>query len=654
MKKFLCILLAGAMLFSVACNKDEPEENASGGAYDETQGIDKENVVTNIVENGVSAYKIVLPDETDECLDYAGRELQRYIEEVSGARLPVVKESAAGALEGMRYISLGQTKLFADCNFNVDFSALNYVGYVMKQLGNALYIAADGSEGVLYGVYDFCEQVLGIRFLTPEATYMEEKPTVPLYAIDRTEVPAFAGRDYMARQSMRLKDFTARLKMNSTYGEVREQYGNGGRGSYYAGDGHTNLETMLPPDEYGKDHPDWYNSAKTELCYTNGITDEGTYDENAPDSMVNGMLARCKEIILANTTNAKYIMLGQPDNSAWCTCDRCRASDAKYGKSGTLMIFINTVAEQLEKWKEENGIDKEINVATFAYWKTIAPPTKVENGELVLRDEKVKARDNVVIKIAHMSCNYHALFDENCTTNAEFRSYFEGWSLVTDRFLIWDYATNFRHHFFWYPNFNSLKENYLYYQSIGAEGVMTQGAPHEYRYYQGHLENYIVSKLLWNPNRDVNALVEEFNAYYFGDSAAVVNEFVSRMNYHYATLGGENHSFHTELYDTLGFLYAENHPKGLLEAMMDLIETEMERVENSDMSAVDKEERNRRLLEVYIMPQYMYLYNYETYADPTTKRDYAVEFFRNTDKLGIEYYGEGTSIASLKQTYSVS
>lgn len=237
MKRFLCILLAGAMLFSVACNKDEPEENASGDAYDETQGIDKENVVTNIVENGVSAYKIVLPDETDECLDYAGRELQRYIEEVSGARLPVVKESAAGALEGMRYISLGQTKLFEDCNFNVDFSALNYVGYVMKQLGNALYIAADGSEGVLYGVYDFCEQVLGIRFLTPEATYMEEMPTVPLYGIDRTEVPAFAGRDYMARQSMRLKDFTARLKMNSTYGEVREQYGNGGRGSYYAVDG---------------------------------------------------------------------------------------------------------------------------------------------------------------------------------------------------------------------------------------------------------------------------------------------------------------------------------------------------------------------------------------------------------------------------------
>lgn len=48
---------------------------------------------------------------------------------------------------------------------------------------------------------------------------------------------------------------------------------------------------------------------------------------------------------------------------------------------------------------------------------------------------------------------------------------------------------------------------------------MTQGAPREYKYYQAHLENYIVSKLLWNPDRDVNALVEEFNAYYFGDSA---------------------------------------------------------------------------------------------------------------------------------------
>ena len=653
MKKILCLLLSGLLLFAAGCKPETTQENGTDG-YDESQGIDKETVVTNIVENGVSSYKIVLPDETDECLDYAGRELQKYIEDVSGATLPVVKESSAGALTGMRYISLGRTQLFEDCGFQVDFSSLNSVGYVMKQLGNALYIAGETSEGVLYGVYDFCEQVLGMRFLTPEATYMEEMYTVPLYKTDKTEVPAFEGRDYMAKQSMQLKDFAARMKINSTYGEVRAQYGYGGAGNYYAGNGHTNLETLLPPDEYADEHEDWYNSAKTELCYTNGITADGEYDENDPDSLVNGMLERCKGIILANTTNAKYLMLGQPDNSAWCTCEKCRASDAKYGRSGTLMIFINTIAEQLEKWQQENNIDKEINVVTFAYWKTIAPPTRVENGELVLRDEKVKARDNVVIQIAHMSCNYHALFDENCTTNAEFQNYFEGWSLVTDRLLIWDYATNFSNHFFWYPNFNSLKENYLYYQSIGAEGVMTQGAPHVYEYYQAHLENYIVSKLLWNPDRDVNALVEEFNAYYFGDSAEVVNEFVNRMNYHYATLGGERHMFHTELYNTLGFLNAENYPKGLLESMMQLIEDEMERVENSDMSAVDKAERNRRLLEVYIMPQYMYLYNYENYNDPTTKRDFAVDFFRNVDSLGISYYSEGGSIASLKQEYSIS
>lgn len=101
--------------------------------------------------------------------------------------LVAVKESSAGALTGRRYISLGRTQLFEDCGFQVDFSSLNSVGYVMKQLGNALYIAGETSEGVLYGVYDFCEQVLGMRFLTPEATYMEEMYTVPLYKTDRTE-----------------------------------------------------------------------------------------------------------------------------------------------------------------------------------------------------------------------------------------------------------------------------------------------------------------------------------------------------------------------------------------------------------------------------------------------------------------------------------
>lgn len=651
MKRIFILLLIFSLAFGcVACDSKAGNVPESG----EDAGIDRNHIVNYIVKDGETDYSIVTVDSPDECITYAAQELQKYIKDVSGVSVPIVAESRFANIQNAEFISLGQTQLLQDFDFGYDFTSLNGDGFIMRQSGNALFIAGEGSTGTLNGVYDFCERILNIRFLTPDVTYTEQMDEIPLYEIDRVQIPAFSGRDYLANQSMTLKDSAARLRLYSAHGEALPKFGESGRNSYYVMDGHTNLETLLPPDKY-PEHEDWYNEGKKELCYTNGITDDGEYDANDPDSMVNGMLEVCKQIIRENNTGAKYLMLGQADNSEWCKCDRCRASDEKYGRSGTLMIFCNVIAEQLNKWNVEENIGKEINVVTFAYWKTIAPPTKVVDGEMVVRDPKVIARDDVIVKIAHMSCNYHSLWDENCQTNEEFRNYFEGWSKVTDRLVIWDYATNFRQHFFWYPNFASLVSNYQYYRQIGAERVITQGAPHEYRYYQGHLENYIVAKLLWNPDQDINQLVKEFNHYYFGSSEEAVNTFVDLMNYHYATLGGEKNTFHTDLYDTGKFLFAENYPGGFLENAMNVIETEIERVKaDTQLSDEEKEERERRLLEVYIMPQYMMLYNYENYADASTKRDFAIEFFANTDRLGIQYYGEGDSIQKLKAQYGVA
>ena len=349
------------------------------------------------------------------------------------------------------------------------------------------------------------------------------------------------------------------------------------------------------------------------------------------------------------------VILGQHDNADWCDCQNCRESDLQNGgASGTLMVFINAMAKALEDWKNAENIDREINVVTFAYWKTIVPPVKTEKGEIVPFSDKVKARDNVVIRFAHMSCGYHALTDTTCSVNARFYNYLLGWSKIANKFSIWDYATNFDDYFFWFPNFGSLKNNYLYYREIGVNNVMTQGPTNVSTYYQTRLMMYITSKLMWNPDQDVNALVKRFNKYYFGEETAkVVDKFVSIMNNHYAILE-KNDGFHTDLFSAGNFKDFTCYPKGFLEYVSDLIMSEIEKVEQSStLSVTEKIEMRKKLLGVYITPQYMLLKNFDAYYDPSAKTEFAKKVFGVIDELQIRSRGEHGTINDLKTQYGV-
>ena len=318
-------------------------------------------------------------------------------------------------------------------------------------------------------------------------------------------------------------------------------------------------------------------------------------------------------------------------------------------------MFINAMAKALDDWKNAENIDREINVVTFAYWKTIIPPTKTDGGELVPYNDKVKARDNVVIRFAHMSCAYHALTDARCTTNTRFYNYLRGWAAIADSFSIWDYSTNFEDYFFWFPNFGSLQSNYKYYREIGVNNVMTQGPTNVSNFYQTRMMMYVTSKLQWNPDADVNELVERFNKYYFGgETAKVVDGFVSLMNNHYAIIDGDNASYHTDLFSAGDYKSAELNPRGFLEHASDLIYVEMERVENdSEIPREEKDSLRKKLLGVYLTPRYMLLKNYDSYYDPSGEHDFAVEVFKIIDELGIRNRGELQTINDLKTQYGV-
>ena len=124
-----------------------------------------------LIENGKSAYSIYVPTNAIESVKTAGAELQRVLEISTNIKLPVVNQPlppmiALGASEAAKAAGIDADKI-PDEGFRV-----------LTKDGN-LYIAGKDwpddqkkwnhcdSTGTLYGVYEFVERVVGVRWLAP-------------------------------------------------------------------------------------------------------------------------------------------------------------------------------------------------------------------------------------------------------------------------------------------------------------------------------------------------------------------------------------------------------------------------------------------------------------------------------------------------------
>lgn len=62
-------------------------------------------------------------------------------------------------------------------------------GYILKTVGERLFILGQNDRGNLYGVYGLLENKLGCRFFTASLERVPAKETVTLEELDETVIP---------------------------------------------------------------------------------------------------------------------------------------------------------------------------------------------------------------------------------------------------------------------------------------------------------------------------------------------------------------------------------------------------------------------------------------------------------------------------------
>ena len=436
---------------------------------------------------------------------YAAEELQKFVAQLTGVTLAVQTDDQPFPEHA---VILGNTKYTeALLGQPADLKALGDDGFRLVTRKGHLLILGGPVRGTLYGVYEVLERFGGCRWYASWHSVIPSLDKLEIPALDETQTPAFALREPFWFDMFK-GDFAARNKVNGSSMSLTEKHG----GKIRFGDGlfvHT-FERLCPSAEFFDAHPEYFSEIKgkrvkehTQLCLTN------------PD-----VLKIVTERLLGHIRKdpgAKLFSVSQNDWYNGCTCEKCKAIDDREGsQAGSLIAFVNKVAEAVEKEFPDVWID------TLAYQYTRTPP------------KTVRPRHNVVPRLCTIECDFSLPLDVSpFKQNRKFVEDIKGWSAMTDKLFIWDYVTNFRNYVGPFPNVNALQGNVRLFKASNVVGLFEQGA------YEGRhgdfaeLKAWLLAKWLWNPDLPQDALVGDFLNGYYGAAAPFVRRYLDKLHTQY-------------------------------------------------------------------------------------------------------------------------
>lgn len=436
-------------------------------------------------------YRIIIKDAVSTSVFHAAEELKSFIKQIAGADLPIFTDVSDPS---EHEILVGESSHLEKLGFNIDISAFGDEGFEIKTQGEHLAIIGSEIRGTLYGVYEFLEKYLGCRWFTEDISRIPSRSEIVVGEIEDIQIPALEYRESYFN-GYNDGDFFARNKNNGMSAKLEEKHGGKIKYNPFV----HSFDSIISPAEYFDTHPEYFSevdgkrsSGYSQLCLTN------------PE-----VLEIAKEKVrkwIEDNPDTNIVSVSQNDNCTYCTCEKCRAVDEYEGShAGTLLRFVNDIAESVENDFPNVAID------TLAYQYTRKPP------------KYVRPRKNVIIRLCSIECCFaHPLAE----CGSSFADDLREWSKISRRLHIWDYVVNFAHAIAPFPNFNVLQANIKFFIENNATGIFEEGNNSTRESGElNALRQYILMKLLWNPDYDVDNGINEFLTAYYGMAAPEIRKF---------------------------------------------------------------------------------------------------------------------------------
>ncbi|CAL1517261.1 DUF4838 domain-containing protein [Chitinophaga sp. MM2321] len=452
-----------------------------------------------LITEGKSDYKIFVSESASDPEQRAARELQKYLQKVSGCFMEITHETKPDA----KLIYIGFTGAPETLLKNLQPKEFGKEEYIIRSDGDQLLIAGGAPRGTLYGVIGYLSDYLDCRWYTREVIKTPKQTTITLSQIEDRQKPVFVNREAWYREAYN-PEWAMHNRLNPTIVPLPDSMG----GSYIAYPFAHTFSQLVPSEKHFSTHPEYFaevngkrlNGPNPQLCLTN-------------PAVVKIATAQVFEWIKEHP-EANIFSIDQNDGEGNCTCKDCKKiDDAEGSPSGSLLTFVNQIADTVGK------VYPAVNLRTFAYAYTEVPP------------RNIRPADNVTIRLCHYQyCSAHPL--TGCDDHKPFIERFNAWKKIAKHISIWDYYTDFAQFLMPFPNFESFKHDIKWYADHGVESIFAQGnnVPDNGGGEFSELRAWVISQLLWNANRDPQALVDEYVNNVYGDAAPFISGYIKLLH----------------------------------------------------------------------------------------------------------------------------
>ncbi len=536
-----------------------------------------------IVQDGQPRATIVVADEPDAIISwvkqgafkanlttqYAAEQLQLYLAKVTGAKLPIVKESQAPT--GQTLILLGRSGFNEQRGVTPD--GLDPEGFIIRTDPGSISIVGEiGPEGnwqagidrgTLWGVYEFLERVCGIRwYFAGEddlGIVIPKQQTITVPPMTLVKAPAYQYRTG-AVPSSGIDWFPVARPGNST--------------GFWANHTHG-----LPwAKAFGAEHPEYFAlrrdgtrmmDPEDTSCHTNHLcyTEPGVLAQEIKNIAEYDKTGRSVWMDSYTRPTAWYVKFCPQDTEVvrHCTCPRCQALWRPYegvgGQDAKLSEIVFGYAARLANAVGERWPGRRVGANAYAGFLNV-PRT-------------VEIPDNLDV----MYCMF---WGSTLQKEPEFweqeRKRISEWVELLghdrSRFYIWEY--------FYYPNrfgeapmfsphvmWRFYRENQPHVKGAFNNGL---GIRYGNKSKLTWLIAYLWHRVLWDPSQDVDELLAEFYQKMFGPAEKPMKEFFTLIIDRWEGTDWVGRAPGWGYGVTKGQLYYETYPREVIERLIALLE----------------------------------------------------------------------------------
>jgi hypothetical protein len=475
----------------------------------------------DLVENGTSAYAIVIAADAPRPVRTAAEELQRYIREISGAVLPITAAASQPTVISIRLADASERSL----------AGQGEDAYLMRSEDEKIVLVGNCPRSALYAAYAFLERHLGCAWCVPGDDTVPQRRTIRLRPFDdMTAAPAFSMRQIilypynaalLTKNNIPHTDWLTKNRMNWAHPAPNSPYvwertrsrevfvpEVEKRGLLLEVGGHT-FNTWVPKDRYAASHPEYFA-----LLADGTRATDGTHKAGLCLSQPGVLKTVTENMIrwLDENPEVDAVDLWHNDSYTCCGCPNCtgsglagQAANAAYTR--TYIRFANAVAEEVAKRYPR------VLINYLAYAHTLDCPP-----------DAPRLRDNILLGLCLFprpgQRTMRPIETSPQKLDTRLRQQLALWPKLAKHFYVYEYYTVGQEYKKW-SMVSMMCQDIQYFHRLGIRGISSdQWGPGWYP-----LNMYAFARLTWNPDLSPETIIGDFCRGYYGVASGPMSAY---------------------------------------------------------------------------------------------------------------------------------